>query len=493
MTRHAGARDRPIPLWAPTCLLLLVASAPADEPRLPGAFVDPPAWLVKDAPFDMAKFFAMPRPEENAAPLYLDAFLEFGPEVAPCFPTDVSARAEAARVRFDRVKPLWKAWIDNPASVDRAKIDDVIRDHAEGLRKLDLAQKRPRCVFAIGITIESLLPHAQVAREVARVLAIQADRDLDRDEFDAAIGRVERGLRLSRDLHAREPAIGQLVSIAIDATFANNVVPLFLAHPRLRTEHCDRLIALLKRHEAEAIDPYTTAVMGEYVTVREVIRRFEDKVRVRTAPDGRTVDEPIAYGQAFRELMDGIDGKPAQPTSNATGAVVATLYGFGSPKDRKAIDGITRDLLAAAPKGEPERRRAFGAVEAQYVAKGAPDGTNLLRLILPDLRMTILSIARDDFYLRSAESLLALRRWGLTHRAAPPRLDAACKDAKMPGIPIDPFSGAPLKLATIDGALIVYSIGPDGRDDLALKDSDLARKPDGDLLARMPKIRPGGR
>jgi hypothetical protein len=244
MTRHAWARG-PIPRWAPACLILLIAASPPEEPRLPGAVADPPAWLVKDAPFDVAKFFAMPRPSENAAPLYLDAFLEFGPDVASCFPTHVSARAAAARARAARVKPLWDVWKDDPSKVDRAKLDAAIRDHAEGLRKLDLAQKRPRCVFAIGITIESLLPHAQVARDVVKILAFQADLDLDRDDFDAAIGRVERALRLSRDLRPRETAIGQIVSIAIDATFTLNVVPLFLAHPRLRPEHCDRLITVL--------------------------------------------------------------------------------------------------------------------------------------------------------------------------------------------------------------------------------------------------------
>ncbi len=493
MSRRAGVLQLPISRWAPACLLFLTGAAPADEPRLPGAVVEPPAWLVKDAPFDMAKFFAMPSPEENAAPLYLDAFLEFGPEVASCFSTDVRARADAARARFERVQPLWKAWTDDPASVDRAKLDEVIRDHAEGLRKFDLAQKRPRCVFAIGTTIEAPLPHAQVSREVARVLAFQADLDLDRDDFDAAIGRVERGLRLSRDLRPREVSIGQMVSIAIDATFMLNVVPLLLAHPRLRPEHCDRLIAVLKRHEAEAAEPYATAAMGEYVVGREIIRRFEDKVRVRIGPDGRSFDQPITYGEAFRELTGAISANPGNKPSIVANALVAAASGFGLPNDRKALVGATRELLAASPGLEPERRRAFEAVAAKHIAKESPESTTLMRLTFPDLRMLIRSAGRDSFYLRSAESLLGLRRWALTHGGPAHSLEAACRDAKMPGVPLDPFSGAPLKLATIDGALVVYSVGPDGVDDRALKDSNLARHDVGDILALMPPVARRGR
>ena len=46
----------------------------------------PPDGIGPGAPFDVAAFFAAPPPELNAAPLYLDALFEFGPELAVCFP-----------------------------------------------------------------------------------------------------------------------------------------------------------------------------------------------------------------------------------------------------------------------------------------------------------------------------------------------------------------------------------------------------------------------
>lgn len=474
--------------------LIAVAVLPASaraggEPKLPGAVVDPPAWLVQDAPFDMARFFAMPRPEENAAPLYLDALLEFGPDVSICFPSDARDRAAVARGRDARLKAIWSIWTDDPGSVDRARRDALIDECAEGLRKIDLAQRRPRCVFAIGITYESLLPHAQVARNVARLLALQAHRDLDRGDVGAAIGRIETGLRLSRDLRPREPIIGQLVSIAIDATLANQVVPLILAHPRITPSHCDRLIAVLVRHEAEAIDPYATAIRGEYVVLREIVRRFEAKVRVRVGADGRPVDEPVSSGQTLKELLDNVDDPKAKTatTGQFDAAVAATLHGIGIPKDREALIGITRELLAPASTSANVRSRAFAAIEAKYLAKDAPDGTTLLRLTTPAIPVLITSAARDAFYLRSAQALLALRRWELTHRTPPPSLGAACADAKMRNVPIDPFSDGPLKLATVDGGTVVYSIGPDGRDDHAQVDSEKGKKPEGDLIYRLPK------
>ena len=47
----------------------------------------PPDWIGNTMPpFDVNALFAAPPPEENSAPLYLDALFEFGKEVAICFP-----------------------------------------------------------------------------------------------------------------------------------------------------------------------------------------------------------------------------------------------------------------------------------------------------------------------------------------------------------------------------------------------------------------------
>jgi hypothetical protein len=54
-------------------------------PRLPGAMTRAPEGLGS-TPFDFDTFFAAPPRDSNAATLYLDAFFEFGEEMAACFP-----------------------------------------------------------------------------------------------------------------------------------------------------------------------------------------------------------------------------------------------------------------------------------------------------------------------------------------------------------------------------------------------------------------------
>ena len=56
--------------------------------KLPGAVSQPPDWLVADAPFDVKELFPSIPEDENAAPLYLEALLEFGTELISLYPED---------------------------------------------------------------------------------------------------------------------------------------------------------------------------------------------------------------------------------------------------------------------------------------------------------------------------------------------------------------------------------------------------------------------
>ena len=135
-----------------------------------------PAWLGADAPFDVVKFFvAVPR-DQNAAPLYLEALFEFGSELEACFPegADRSRRSQAARDRSKQYQELIQPTFTDPnRELDPATADAVIKLYDTGYRKLADAQRRSRCVFETSVGITSLLPHAQVSRQVARVSSLK--------------------------------------------------------------------------------------------------------------------------------------------------------------------------------------------------------------------------------------------------------------------------------------------------------------------------------
>ena len=77
---------------------------------------------------------------------------------------------------------------------------------------------------------------------------------------------------------------------------------------------------------------------------------------------------------------------------------------------------------------------------------------------------------REEATLRGTQCLIALRRWQLEHEELPQDLDTLVKAAGMPGVPIDPYSDQPLRMTVIEGKPVIYSVGPDGKDDKALSD-----------------------
>jgi hypothetical protein len=104
---------------------------------------------VNDAPFDLARFFEAPPPDRNAASLYLDALFEFSSDVAGCFPEGPERirRHQTAEDRFQRYSTLIERLKHDAKSVSDDEIDEVIKQHEEGFRKIALAQRRDRCVF----------------------------------------------------------------------------------------------------------------------------------------------------------------------------------------------------------------------------------------------------------------------------------------------------------------------------------------------------------
>ena len=92
--------------------------------------------------------------------------------------------------------------------------------------------------------------------------------------------------------------------------------------------------------------------------------------------------------------------------------------------------------------------------------------------------------------MRGTQCLVALRRWQLEHADPPKDLETIVKAAGMPGVPIDPYSGQPLRMAVLDGKPVIYSVGPDGKDDKAQLEWDQWNQQPGnagDLIFRLGK------
>lgn len=431
------------------------AAAERSYPSLPGAVRECPEWLKKNAPFDVAEWFQVVPPEENAAPLYLDALYEFAPQdMAKCMaPAIVAARGAAIH---DRAARTGVGLTANPPALS----SDLVAEHIVAFDKIKLAQRHKRCVFETGIGFEALLPHAQASRAVVRVLDWRVEYAVANGQIDEAIADIGMGLRLSRDLRPRGYLICQLVSIALDSVILQSPVSKILSARGQTIAQCDRLLQILGRHSDEAVDSLSEGFRAEYVALRETLHQFEIGGDPAETP---TPDDDTKLARAILRQFTAADFE----------AELDALNDYF-----RLLSKFPKQSLREIDKLQPELQRALDKLKA-------------LKPFLVSLPQAVAARQRDLTRLAGTRCLVAVRRWQLDHDGkSPPNLLTACVAAGMIAVPIDEYSptGEPLRYISIDGEFIVYSVAQDGLDDGAKQDWNYGRTP-GDWIFRLPPLR----
>ncbi len=459
-------------------------------PRLPGAVNKAPAEVGADAPFDVDAFFkAVPR-EKNAAPLYLDALFEFAADVEVCFPAgpERDRRRQAAHDRAKQYSDLVQtAGADSKLELDASAVDALIKLHDAGYKKLAAAQRLNQCVFETGFDIAALLPHAQVARQVARISMLKVQRAVQRGDIAAAIHEIELVLRLARDLRPRGVTITQLVADACSQFICLTAVPTVLASPRLRAEQCERLMKVLETHDTKSLDGYDEGMRAAYIGARATLEMIVQDPSKFATTLGLKKGQSVARTALDRTAMPHAPGNDPSSGQAEGGwdAIIARATPAEVSRHAKELTRFYRNLLEMSTLPYARRIERISGLKA---ASGTDPLSRVVRgLEEPDgIEAVARATARTLASLRAMECLVALRRWQISHRGLPKDLASVVKAVGLKIVPLDPYDGQPMKLTVIDGQPVVYSIGRDGIDQGGRVDCDRDIKPTGDLIYRLP-------
>lgn len=472
-----------------------VASLPRGYPRLPGTIESAPAWLFKDAPFDVAALFRAPPPERNAANYYLDALFEFGPDVGMCFSkTERQSRLPIAQQRQSRIKDIHARWTSNPAGADAAELDSLLQELDTGFRQLAAAQAHTECVFQTSLGPLTLLPHVQSARDAAKALSLRAHREIARGDIVAALRTLETLLRLSRDERRRQGMVTHLVSLALTNAAVDEIAVPIMAHAGFRKEHCDRLIAIAKHHDELGRNQWEEMIRNEYVSLAVILHDFQHRTETLQpanvdyyARTGKLPQATMGFVLShahFGQVTDSVGLKSAQ--------MLDKLSNIYRPEDYQrewtALIRTTRELLRVKDDTVVNQMKVGPVCSAMMKEEKAV----IMQLFTPPTSTMATAIGWNTAKWRALLCFALLRRSQFDSGQPATDLAQAVRTAGLKQVPIDPYTRMPLKLAVMNGETVIYSFGPDGADDQARFEAPRAKNEPGDFVFRIPAAARGG-
>ncbi len=369
----------------------------------------------------------------------------------------------------DERAPAWGEYLGRPALLrehERA-LAAAIKENAEALRLAREARAREQAVWYTRLTsplINMLLPHLSGQRTLTKLLADTAafEHHVERDDA-AAIGRVRDMLAQADHLREAEPCvITDLVCGAIDAMAyqtIESITPGLAVAPPTDDSETPRTPA--PREDVEAI---ITTLLDEASLPASTQRGFY----------GERLMQMDTWQQLERGGLSvgGIMGGGATPTGGAGPRLSATAFYLFGPMFTldlvRMMDWTTEYAEAAAQPTWP-------AAEASMPAIGGPPGgvqrlTRLLSsIMMPSLERAIQIGFRQRAFRRMTAVALAIRLYETDHGQRPATLDDLVPQY-LPAVPPDPFhvDAAPLRYLPENDPPLLYSVGPNAKDDRGL-------------------------
>lgn len=466
----------------------------------PDAVTKPPTWNDANPPFDVAEFFQFPPAEENAATLYLDALCEFSTDMDSLLPDMPLHERKQWMFRnrnlYKEYERLNEAWEKDPQSVDYEAVNAWVAHYDLGFEKLAAAQQRPKCVFQTGRSFSSLIPHAQVPRQVSRVVEWRTRRNIISGDLEQPLQDIKTLLRLTRDLQVRGGFVTNFVALAVDGQCCQRMRTVLNA-PGIDVGHCDRLLALLAEHQMKATNVFLEGNRAEYIFCRQALHdlqhrtgAFDPKSMKETWGLSGDVTSPLACFKIFADLGGGSPQEMEKAAARLQGALLPGAWRGGkmlSDEDYAAeVEAVNRCFakilaLAEQPNFWHDGQSGIKAAVAPVLE------TTLAGFLIPAESAAWEAIRRSKAQLRGTQCLVALRRWQLEHAETPPNLETIVRAAGMPGVPLDPYSDQPLRMGSVAGKPVIYSVGPDGKDDQAKVEWNYGPRNSGDFIFQLEK------
>lgn len=355
--------------------------------------------------------------ERNAAILYEKAF----------------ARLKSDKSLADADSPLEAEAPD----VTGPAVAQLLARHAVTLRLLRQAASMPGCRFEHDYarpSMSMLLPELSGERTAAKLLRLDARDAAASKDPRRAVDDVNALFRLSRAAGSAPVAVTGLVQIALD---------------RMGVHTLEDVLPSLGARELSELR------IGDPASLGRLARRSLQGEEAF----GLSVFSDLASGGLTIQQIAGSPQHTAEPDPSDLPPIPLLMRVFAMPSDMRAYQRYMESCQARAEQpfaSTTERDREATLAAAHHGL--------LTSIILPAMDRFLFQAAQAKAAHAAAYVGVAAERYHLDHGSFPPSLDALVPQY-LDDLPLDPFDNAPLKFRVRGGDLLVYSIGPDRKDD----------------------------
>jgi hypothetical protein len=337
-----------------------------------------------------------------------------------------------------------KLSIKRGVALNHEELEDTaqaLAANAQALGLFEQAAKLDQSRYPINLSQQPFtnIFHLSALKGAAQVLRARAAVAVAQTNTTVAAEALAGILAAGRSMAAEPVYISQVVAYAIDAIgiqalqFALNT-----------TTFNEPQLAAIQRAVARSDDPESAArgLIGERVFFISSLAN----------PSGYVA---AARGMPPTGIEEIVSETLVLPITKATGFWLRDM--------RFGIDALTTNIAFARL---PDPQRFHSATNSSALTARAKSRYYIMSgLLLPALERYALRDANHRAQLRTAFVGLAVERFRLAHDGKTPADISSLMPAYLDKVPVDPYDGQLLRYKPIKNGYVVYSIGPDAKDD----------------------------
>ena len=327
----------------------------------------------------------------------------------------------------------------------KSALADFLQRNRDALQFFAQGANYEQSRYSIDLTkgADTLLPHLAGVKSGGQICRIAAILDAANGDGQKAADDVLMTLALSRSLQDEPVLISQLVHAA-GVSLAADALSQTVNRVTLSSESLSKLSDAFRKMEDFDMrgEGFTRAFVGEKVNHMALLGNREQLIGLLSAPGNFGLSS-----EQDQQLIKYV---------NQTGNLKA---------EQDYLETTFQQLIAARQEAFPDRLKAVSDVIHQRVTEAKNRGLLLNAMYWNGFDNSVSREARCLADLRLALTAMALEQFRAAHGNQYPAAMSELTPSYFSAIPTDPFDGQPLRYRQQGKGYLLYSIGPDLKDD----------------------------